>query len=258
MRYFHIQAAPVALVLASLAAAANADSVTPDPLTNGTAALASAAAWATTGPGQSPPATIAGNPNGASGTGVYVNDLTANTAGNYTFTDSYSGSTAVNSGLTIAPPGGSAQSIGFVDSYVIAVPSASSNAFAFSLSLSSTSGLSNLSLRLYQYASGTYPSLTAVNPNIVYGTVSPANGLIDAWSVNSVQGSADTTSLPIIDLQTGEYVLQIAGISNGTTGGTYNGQLEVQPVPLPAALPLLLSGLGGLGLLGRRRKSTAG
>jgi hypothetical protein len=46
------------------------------------------------------------------------------------------------------------------------------------------------------------------------------------------------------------------GLPNGgTDGGTlYDGRFTLKPVPLPAALPLVLSGLAALGAIGRRRK----
>ena len=233
---------------------ARADTLTPDPLVSGTAALASAATWATTSSSTTLPSNVAGNPNGASGTGLGVNDLTANAAGTYTFTNSYSGSTATFGNVMISPPGGGgAEAIGFLDTYIIAVPASSSNAFAFSLSLQSNSGLSDLSLRMYQYASGTYPSLTGVNPNLVYGGSLGAS-LIDPWSTNTTVGSTDITSLPTITLAAGEYVVQVAGLSNGTTGGVYNGQLTLSPVPLPSSVLLLLSGVGVLGGFAIRRR----
>lgn len=49
-------------------------------------------------------------------------------------------------------------------------------------------------------------------------------------------------------------LLDVAGIASGAGGGNYIGSPDLQPVPLPAALPLLLSGLGGLGVWGRRRR----
>jgi hypothetical protein len=52
------------------------------------------------------------------------------------------------------------------------------------------------------------------------------------------------------------YVLEVRGNVTGTSGGSYSGTLNVAPVPLPAALPLLFSGLGLLGGgLARRRAS---
>jgi hypothetical protein len=215
--------------------------------------LGYAAQWAATSGSSTLPSNIAGDLNG-SGDPLPVNNLTPNPAGSsYQFSDSYSGSTATSSAVTITPSGGSAEAIGFMDSFIIAVPTSTSNAFAFSLSLNSHSGLSNLSVRLYQYGSGTYPGLTAVNPNIVY-TGSPGPNVVDPWSANTVAGATDQTSLPTVPLAAGEYVLQIAGLSNGSAGGIYNGQITVAPVPLPAPALLLLSGIAGLGVIARRRK----
>jgi hypothetical protein len=54
-------------------------------------------------------------------------------------------------------------------------------------------------------------------------------------------------------LAAGTYVLEIRGDVTGSDGGTYSGSLNLNPVPLPAALPLLLSGFGLLGGTLRKR-----
>jgi PEP-CTERM motif len=62
-----------------------------------------------------------------------------------------------------------------------------------------------------------------------------------------------TTVLNPTTLAAGTYVLEIRGDVTGSSGGTYSGELNLNPVPLPAALPLLLSGLGLLGFARKRR-----
>jgi hypothetical protein len=55
-------------------------------------------------------------------------------------------------------------------------------------------------------------------------------------------------------LTAGSYVLEISGVANGTLGGSYTGTLNFgSPVPLPAGLPLLLTGIATLAGFARRR-----
>jgi hypothetical protein len=58
-----------------------------------------------------------------------------------------------------------------------------------------------------------------------------------------------------------QFAIEFSGTGGdvtGTGGGGYAGRFQITPVPLPAALPLLLSGLGGLCRLFARRRNAPG
>jgi hypothetical protein len=203
--------------------------------------------------GTASPATITGDGSLTDNTGpVQISNLTGNPASNYGFSNSFSN---LNGGyfgtITI---GSTPQNYNFVDSYVIDVPTSIASAYAFSLSLSSQLGIDNLSARLYAYTANGYSNLTVGSAGAVPGVV--AGG---SWSSNSDVGGIDSTALSLPSLNAGVYVLQIVGNETGSVSGMYSGSLAVTPVPLPAGLPLLLSGLGVLAackrVQGRRAQS---
>jgi hypothetical protein len=237
MNSIKIIAAPLGIALVLGAAAAHADTLNP---VGPDQSLVLGLSWSATGMGTQSPTTMTGDPGSSTG-GVNVSDLTGNPASNYSFTNSFAAANGAYAAGTLK-----GQQYNFVDTYVIDVPNSIASAYAFSLNLNQQVGIQNLTARLYAYSANGVQNLT------IGGTGSVANGMASPWSAD-VNGLVASTQLFSTNVPNGEYVLQIAGQEVGTQSGMYNGSLAVAPVPLPAALPLLLSGLGGLGLWGRRR-----
>jgi hypothetical protein len=79
---------------------------------------------------------------------------------------------------------------------------------------------------------------------------SPSGGLIGA----AFNGPSETVPIPA-----GDFSVNFYGVAAGTYGvGVYGLKVTFLPagsaVPLPASLPLLLSGLGALSIWGRKRR----
>jgi hypothetical protein len=134
---------------------------------------------------------------------------------------------------------------GFYDYFYFTVPNAvTADSITSTISLGQSSMISNMEVILYNATNNTPP---------VRGI--PAGSVV-AESTPITIGPGMTGQIEVLDTeitQPGTYVLQVRGTAIGANGGSYSGSLNVNPVPLPAALPLLLSGFGLLGGLFRRR-----
>ncbi len=138
--------------------------------------------------------------------------------------------------------GSPAPGFGFYDDYVFSIGGANANSVTSTIDLGALS-VSNLEVRLYDLDSNSLPTL---------GT--PVGTVYSAW--NSVIGGSGYTGavavIPEVHLGPGTYVLEVRGNVTGANGGSYSGSLNLTPVPLPAAVWLLLSGLAGFVTLVRR------
>jgi hypothetical protein len=161
--------------------------------------------------------------------------------GSYTYADTFS---AGSGGTPIA-----GTSYGFMDDYVFTISGATADSVTSTINLGGTLEIDGLQVGLFSYMAG--QSLP------VYGTTLPPGSVaVDGWSapINSGSTSGTISVIPATNLAAGTYVLEVLGTVKGSAGGSYSGVLDLTPVPLPAALPLLLSGMGALGLWGRRRR----
>lgn len=135
----------------------------------------------------------------------------------------------------------------FFDDFIFTVGSANVTSVTTAVDISNIVGVSNLQVRLFTVPDATAPGTT--------GT--PSGTLIAAWNNPFTCGSGCTGINAIIPLQAiaaGTYDLQISG-NTEPFGGSYSGMLTTAPVPVPASAWLLVSGLIGLGILGRKRSA---
>lgn len=184
-------------------------------------------------------ATVTGNPGGAGGITTY-----SLSSGTYAYSQSF------NQALTPFTPSGSTSSYAFYTDFVFTVAPNSFDSLTSSINLGTALAVNGLQARLYDYVVGSTQNLTLPSFH-------PTGTILDSWStaVNLAPGlTASTAVIQPTTLSAGTYVLEIRAASVGTSGGSYSGTLNLTPVPLPAALPLLLSSLGGFGLFARRRK----
>ena len=134
----------------------------------------------------------------------------------------------------------------FYDDFEFTVAASTIDAVSSTINLQNLLQVDNLQMRVYTAAGN--------SPLPVLG---PVNGLQGGWStpVNFTVGSesGQISALSDVMLGAGTYVLEVRGDVVGSSGGSYSGNLNLSPVPLPAALPLLISGLGLLGGLVRKR-----
>jgi hypothetical protein len=170
----------------------------------------------------------------------------------YGISDAYNGS-PIGADFPSSIATGSGGPWNFYDDYVFTVGSGGSTIQSALISFNTMfSGISDLQARIIT-ANGTF--------NAAQNLGAPANGggtLVDGWTDTSLQQGINTVNLSATAFGPGTYDLQIRGEVMGTppTGG-YGGSITFTPVPLPAALPLLLSGVGLLGGLVRRRQTSS-
>ena len=145
----------------------------------------------------------------------------------------------------------------FMDSYRFVIgANASGDNLVASLGLGNIVAMSNLQFRLYKVSDST--TIDGTTPTPVIPGVPAGAQVITSWTgATGTDSAATTITKSFTGIQSGTYILDVAGQATGSSGGSYLGSLNLTPVPLPAALWLLASGLGGLGVLVRRRQAAA-
>jgi hypothetical protein len=155
----------------------------------------------------------------------------------------YYGNTFTAPTLNFVAPA-AATPYGFYDDFIFTIPvGAGTNSVTSSISIPGSLEISDLQSRLFALPLG-----------YTGGTLGPCpGGCLAVWGTTVAAANVTYTVLNPILLGPGSYVLQIRGDAIGASGGSYSGVLNLTAVPVPAAVWLFGSALGGLGLLKRRR-----
>jgi hypothetical protein len=172
------------------------------------------------------------------GSGAFVNISQLAGPGNYTYSSTF---TAAQTTFVTGT------SSGFYEDFVFTIGAGQVDTVTSSITLGNLLGISNMQVRLYDYnANGSVAPLLTTP---VMGTA------FDAWSqmVSFPGGTTTTDVLPTTTLEAGTYVVEVRGTASGSSGGNFTGSLNLAPIPLPAAGWLMLSGLGYLAALRRKR-----
>jgi hypothetical protein len=178
-------------------------------------------------------------------TGTTSSGITSNlaTPGTFTYADSF------GAGVGSTPVAGKAD--GFFDDYIFTVGGTTADSVTSTIDLSNMLQISGLQVALFSIVPGESVPL--------FGKTLPAGSTdLTGWSSPLGSGVSGSVSvIPATQLAAGTYALEIRGTVTGTAGGSYSGQLNLAttPVPLPASLWLMLSGLGGLGVLSMKRRA---
>jgi hypothetical protein len=149
--------------------------------------------------------------------------------------------------LNFAAPS-SAMAYGFYDDFIFTIPvGAGTNSVTSSISIPGSLEITALQSRLFALPSGYTGGSSALGSCVSLG------GCLAVWGTTVAAANVTYTVLNPILLGPGSYVLQIRGDATGAFGGSYSGVLNLTAIPVPAAVWLFGSALGGLGLLKRRR-----
>lgn len=136
----------------------------------------------------------------------------------------------------------------FYDDYVFTVGASGSSIQSALISFNTLfSGINDLQGRIIA-VNGTFDA----SANL--GVPASGNTLVDSWTNTSTVAGVNTVTLAGTTFGPGTYDLQIRGevLGGASASGAYGGAITFTPVPLPAALPLFLSGLGLFATLRKR------